>query len=245
MTIAPTSETSHGGTDPIRCSIEALFEALETPLLGYAFRLVQSGDLAQDLVQEAFLRLHHHWESVREPKPWLFQTVHHLAVSHIRKSSRLRQLDATKEGVDASMDPSGNPFQLPDEWIAHQEALGLVRLTLDGLRFIQENVDRFANDNSDDVNVAFNLQAERIIQQQEAASETAERLRASFPEIGHTYTFEQSLQFEDWSSLELSVEARLSHLTVGWGMRMGFVFLSLGALWVGLLMTSALTRYGR
>lgn len=115
----------------------------------------------------------------------------------------------------------------------------------DGLRFSQENVERFANDNSDDVNVAFNLQAERIIQQQEAASETAERLRASFPEIGHTYTFEQSLQFEDWSSLELSVEARLSHLTVGWGMRMGFVFLSLGALWVGLLMTSALTRYGR
>ena len=50
MTIVPTSETSHGGTDPIRCSIEALFEALETPLLGYAFRLVQSGDLAQDLV---------------------------------------------------------------------------------------------------------------------------------------------------------------------------------------------------
>ncbi|MGB1520532.1 MAG: RNA polymerase sigma factor, partial [Limisphaerales bacterium] len=47
--------------------------------------------------------------------------------------SRLRQLDATKEGVDASMDPSGNPFQLPDEWIAHQEALGLVRLTLDGM----------------------------------------------------------------------------------------------------------------
>jgi len=133
MTIVPTSETSHGGTDPIRCSIEALFEALETPLLGYAFRLVQSGDLAQDLVQEAFLRLHHHWESVREPKPWLFQTVHHLAVSHIRKSSRLRQLGATKEGVDASMDPSGNPYQLPDEWIAHQEALGLVRLTLDGM----------------------------------------------------------------------------------------------------------------
>ena len=115
----------------------------------------------------------------------------------------------------------------------------------DGLRFSRENVDRFANDNSDDVNVAFNLQAERIIQQQEAASETAERLRASFPEIGHTYTFEQSLQFEDWSSLELSVEARLSHLTVGWGMRMGFVFLSLVALWAGLLMTSALTRYGR
>ena len=133
MTIVPTSETSHGGTDPIRCSIEALFEALETPLLGYAFRLVQSGDLAQDLVQEAFLRLHHHWESVREPKPWLFQTVHHLAVSHIRKSSRLSQLDATKEGVDASLDPSGNPYQLPDEWIAHQEALGLVRLTLDGM----------------------------------------------------------------------------------------------------------------
>ena len=45
--------------------------------------------------------------------------------------------------------------------------------------------------------------------------------------------------------LELSVEARPSHVTVGWGMRMGFGFLSLDALWVGLLMTSALTRYGR
>jgi hypothetical protein len=35
----------------------------------------------------------------------------------------------------------------------------------DGLRFSQEKVDRFASDNSEDVNVAFNLQAERIIQQ--------------------------------------------------------------------------------
>ena len=113
---------------------------------------MQSGDLAQDLVQEAFLRLHHRWESVREHKPWLFQTVHHLAVSHIRKSSRLSQLDATKEGVDASLDPSGDPYQLPDEWIAHQEALGLVRLTLDGmdeqsrqlirLKFEEENLTR-------------------------------------------------------------------------------------------------------
>ena len=39
-------------------TIEELFAALESPLLGYALRLAGERGVAEDLVQEAFMRLH-------------------------------------------------------------------------------------------------------------------------------------------------------------------------------------------
>ena len=59
-------------------SIEAVFTALECPLLGYARRLLESDEMAEDVVQEAFLRLHAHYDVVRDPRRWLYRTVHNL-----------------------------------------------------------------------------------------------------------------------------------------------------------------------
>ncbi len=133
MPASDQSQDNQGSQDPKDSSLEALFEALETSLLGYAYGLVRSSEQAQDLVQEAFLRLHAHWDRVRDPKPWLFRTVHHLAVSYLRRSSRTFQLGTIEESLQSQGEEVGTPHPIPDEWIAHQEALGLVRLTLDAL----------------------------------------------------------------------------------------------------------------
>ena len=45
-------------------TIEELFAALESPLLGYALRYTGERALAEDVVQEAFMKLHAQFESV-------------------------------------------------------------------------------------------------------------------------------------------------------------------------------------
>ena len=49
-------------------TIEELFAALESPLLSYAMRLAGGSGPAEDIVQEAFMKLHAQFEEVREPR---------------------------------------------------------------------------------------------------------------------------------------------------------------------------------
>ncbi|MGJ8672874.1 RNA polymerase sigma factor [Rubritalea sp.] len=69
-------------------SIEDHFYQEETPLLHYAYRLVRRKEVAEELVQEAFLRAHQHWSSVENPKPWLYRAVRNLALNYLRKHKR-------------------------------------------------------------------------------------------------------------------------------------------------------------
>ncbi len=113
-------------------TIEELFTALESPLLSYALRLVGQPSVAEDLVQEAFMKLHEQFAEVREPRRWLYRTVHNLALNHRRDSAKLVALSPP------TPDPSGvsdfsDPQPLPDEQIARLEGIGLVRLSLETL----------------------------------------------------------------------------------------------------------------
>ncbi len=71
-------------------------EQYQSILLRYATRVLNNGTAAQDVVQEAFIRLHAHWDEVvgrgTPLKGWLFRTTHNAAVDHIRKESRRRLL---------------------------------------------------------------------------------------------------------------------------------------------------------
>jgi RNA polymerase sigma-70 factor (ECF subfamily) len=114
-------------------TIEELFAALESPLLSYALRLVGQPSLAEDIVQEAFMRLHAQFNDVREPRRWLYRTVHNLALNCQRQAQKLVQLDPPNgENEQPSVDPT-DPQPLPDEQIARWEGIGLVRLSLDTL----------------------------------------------------------------------------------------------------------------
>lgn len=114
-------------------TIEELFDALESPLLSYALRLIGEREAAEDLVQEAFMRLHTQFSEVREPRRWLYRTVHNLALNHRRDSAKNILLQSPCDETDAPVTDTADPQPLPDEQIARIEGIGLVRLSLAAL----------------------------------------------------------------------------------------------------------------
>lgn len=120
-------------TGPSRSeTIEELFEALESPLLSYAWRLVNDRSLAEDIVQEAFMKLHSHFDEVRQPRLWLYRTAHNLALNHRRKSDKIVPFDPSDENGLPHPETS-DPQALPDEQIARWEGIGQVRLSVEAL----------------------------------------------------------------------------------------------------------------
>ncbi len=114
-------------------SLETLFHALESPLLSYARRLLNDSAAAEDIVQDAFIKLHAQFDAVREPRRWLYRTVHNLALNHQRRAGKIVPLHPeTESGEPAAADPA-DPQPLPDEQIARWEGIGQVRLSLEAL----------------------------------------------------------------------------------------------------------------
>ena len=115
-------------------TIEALFAALESPLLSYALRLSGERVVAEDLVQEAFMKLHAQFAEVREPRRWLYRTVHNLALNHRRNTAKTVSLAPPSDAPDAPHESHAtDESPLPDEQIARIESIGLVRLSLAAL----------------------------------------------------------------------------------------------------------------
>lgn len=103
-----------------KVSFAEVFEAEESPLLRFACGLVGQRQTAEDLVQDAFLKLHKHWEEVSQPRAWLFRCVRNLALNHIRDHRRETELDPDKE-------PPGSSA-MPEELLGRMEAVGSLQL---------------------------------------------------------------------------------------------------------------------
>ena len=121
-------------------TIEELFTVLEAPLLGYALRYTGEKGLAEDVVQEAFMKLHAQFKSVEKPRPWLYRTVHNLALNQRRAAGRTVSLEQasvnssehSESDASSAMDTADTAL-LPDEQIVRLEGIGLVRISLAAL----------------------------------------------------------------------------------------------------------------
>ena len=126
MTAAPAPESGRPGPVPFRNtmaatgSLTAVFEAEEGPLLRFAFGLTGRREVAEDLVQEAFLRLHAHWAEVENARAWLFRCVRNLALNHLRDHSREVSEEAGWAATSAE--------RPPDAAVGRMEAVGMVRM---------------------------------------------------------------------------------------------------------------------
>jgi RNA polymerase sigma factor (sigma-70 family) len=104
-----------------RPSLASLFETEESGLLRFAIGLTKRRTVAEELVQEAFLRLHQVWNEVENPRGWLYRSLRNLALNHLRDHSRETELD------DSAHPAEGD---LPSELIGQMEAIGMVKLLL-------------------------------------------------------------------------------------------------------------------
>lgn len=105
-------------------SIEDVFAAEEVPLLKFAYGYVKRREVAEEIVQDAFMKLHQQWEVVSKPKPWLYKAVRNIALNYIRKFKRETLTDET--GSEAV----GNA---PDDQIKRLEAVHMMQLLMDDL----------------------------------------------------------------------------------------------------------------
>jgi RNA polymerase sigma-70 factor (ECF subfamily) len=115
-------------------TLRAVFEAEESPLLKFAYSLVGQRETAEDLVQEAFIRLHSHWEEVINPRAWLFRSIRNLALNHLRDHKR-------ETPLEPSHDPSSNSPE-PDLALHKLEAIGTLQLLLAELPPEERNLIR-------------------------------------------------------------------------------------------------------
>ncbi len=104
-------------------TLETLFENEEGPLLGFAWGFVGRREVAEEMVQEGFIRLHAHWEEVENPRAWVYRAVRNLCLSHLRKHKRETVSD---EMTEYTKDEKPKP----DEALGRLEAVGMVRLHL-------------------------------------------------------------------------------------------------------------------
>ncbi len=101
-------------------TLRQVFDAEESPLLRYAHGLVGQRETAEDLVQDAFLKLHAHWDEVIHPRAWLFRCIRNLALNHLRDHKRETPMDPGREWESATADP--------EQALGKLEAIGTLQL---------------------------------------------------------------------------------------------------------------------
>jgi RNA polymerase sigma factor (sigma-70 family) len=131
MMVLPKPDANDADPPEELLSIEELFASQESLLLAYAHKFVRNSDLAQDLVQEAFMKLHSHFSEVQRPKRWLYRTVHNLAVNCLRNDRKIVPLQ-NSDDERLTIDPV-DPELHPDAHLERLETIGQTRAGLDSL----------------------------------------------------------------------------------------------------------------
>ena len=129
----------HALLERIRNGDESGFEQLVKEhtgkVIGLAWRLVGNREEAEDLAQEAFLRLHRSLPDFRGESlisTWLYRTTTRLAIDHLRRERIKRKLFFFRQSNDAP-DPvelASDPRQNPGREFLSQEAMQSLRRSL-------------------------------------------------------------------------------------------------------------------
>jgi len=106
----------------VRDGNEAAFEALvkehSSRIIGLAWKLVGNRADAEDIAQDAFLRLYRGISSLRGDSrvaTWLYRTVSNLAIDHLRRQKLkrkiffFRQSDEEQDPLELAEDPAASP----------------------------------------------------------------------------------------------------------------------------------------
>lgn len=108
-------------------SVLELFAREEGPLLRFAMGIAGDRMIAEEVVQESFVRLHERDGSIAQPRAWLYRCVKNLCLNHHRKAWRE---ESYEEGVAEAV---GDAKSEPDQALDRREQLAVLRCGLAGL----------------------------------------------------------------------------------------------------------------
>ena len=115
-------------------AFEAVAKEYQAPLLRYASRLLCDTNIAQDMVQNAFIKLFKKWTEELVPSPklssWLYRVTHNCAVDYMRKETRHKNLhNLFSEEKENTVQPNrGEAFRISDEAARAVKALHTLSL---------------------------------------------------------------------------------------------------------------------
>ena len=118
-------DTSESASSMGNVSIESLFETEESPLLRYAYGIVARREVAEEIVQDAFLKLHKHWGDIQTPRAWLYRATRNLCLNHLRKYQR-ETIREESDDIPSSKDD-------PDDALGRMETIGALRILIEEL----------------------------------------------------------------------------------------------------------------
>ena len=134
MTATREAELMARYCDGDRAAFDALYAAVAPRLYGFLVQLVGDRALAEDVMQEALLKLH---EARRlyvrgaDPLPWIFTIARHAALDELRrrKRARVRLVEGEEAPPEPRADLRGEPEAArPDEHAAADGAEALAAL---------------------------------------------------------------------------------------------------------------------
>jgi RNA polymerase sigma-70 factor (ECF subfamily) len=106
-----------------------LYQEVAPGMINYIYRFVRDRALAEDLLQEVFLRVHkvrHTYRPDSPAKPWLFAIARYVTIDALRKRGRRREV-AYEDGFVETASPDAL------EQTERSEAMEQVERALDGL----------------------------------------------------------------------------------------------------------------
>ncbi len=119
-------------------STERIWDHLNAKLRSFLLQRVSDEQVAEDLLQETFLRIHKGLDGIDDKQriaAWVFQIARNLVVDHYRSKARVAA--AMADDVEAHTNEEGNLNELVMEWIpgmiaqlpdAYREAVELYEL---------------------------------------------------------------------------------------------------------------------
>lgn len=113
MTELGTAPTADGGWD----RLEDVYRREHAPMVRLAHLLVRDREVAEELVQDAFLRLHARLDRVDDPGAYLRTTVVNLCHGHGRRLVTARRHAPVLAGPDRTEAPPLPP-ELDEVWLA-------------------------------------------------------------------------------------------------------------------------------
>ncbi|MFC1538804.1 RNA polymerase sigma factor [Candidatus Latescibacterota bacterium] len=119
-------------------AFEILVDRYKNRLINFVYRFVKDFDVADDIVQETFLRVfkhRHNYKAIANFSTWIFTIAGNLAKSELRRRKRWNFLS-----VD-SINETEKKFELPDEGIKPDRATSVSILD----EYIQKSIDSLQN----------------------------------------------------------------------------------------------------